>query len=45
MAFCTIGLNGILVHVGMAGGTFAFCFLKFERLMAAFAINHLMLSG
>jgi len=43
MAFGTIGSYSIVVHIGMAGGTFFFCFLKFKRLMTAFAIHRLML--
>jgi hypothetical protein len=47
-AFCRVATGAIRpqcigVHIGMAGRTFAFCLLKFERLMAAFAIGQLML--
>jgi hypothetical protein len=43
MAFGTIGTHRIVVHISMASCTLSFSFLKFKRLMAAFAIHRLVL--
>jgi hypothetical protein len=44
MAFGTIRPKRILVHIGVTGYTFAFCFLKFQRPVATFTIDKLMLT-